>query len=322
MQENDDVGFDYEVVIVGGGPAGLSAALVLGRARRRVLVCDVGEPRNAPSPAAHSFFTRDGAPPAELLRVGREQLRPYDTVELRDARVIAAGPNRGGVPGFGVTPDGGRRVSCRHLILATGLVDDLPAIPGLRELWGTSVLHCPYCHGWEARDEPFGLLGNGAEAVHFAKILLGWSRDLVVCTNGPADLSPEDRAWMKANGVAVRDERVAALEADAAGRLEAVTFDRGEPLPRRALFVRAPLRQRSPLPQMLGCTFLQDPPYKGLVRVDETGYAGVEGLYVVGDASRGFAQISTAVYEGAAAATSINNGLLLAGVLPAATRRR
>ena len=158
--------------------------------------------------------------------------------------------------------------------------------------------------------------------MHFAKILLGWSRDVVVCTNGNAEFSGEDAGWLKANGIAVRQERVAALKADSSGRLEAVVFDRGEPLPRRAMFARVPFRQRSPLPQRLGCTFLKEPPFKGLVQVDETGYAGVEGLYVVGDASRGFAQISTAVYEGATAASTINNSLLMAGVLPAGAPRR
>ena len=322
MQGKPDASFDYEVVIVGGGPAGLSAALVLGRARRRVLLCDAGEPRNAASPAAHSFFTRDGAPPAELLRLGREQLRPYDGVELLQARVTDARRGEAGAAaGFVLTLDGdGRRVSCRHLILATGVVDDLPDIPGFRELWGTAVLHCPYCHGWEVRDEPFALLGNGAEAAHFAKILRGWSRDLVVCTNGPADFAAEDVAWFERSGIPVRQGRIAAMKGSA-GRLEALLFERGDSLPRRALFARVPVRQRSPLPQMLGCTFVKDPPFKGLVQVDETGYTGVEGLYVVGDASRGFAQISTAVYEGATAASTINNSLLLAGVLPAGMRR-
>src|SRR5262245_37275609 len=162
---------DWDVIIVGGGPAGLSAALVLGRSRRRVLVCDGGEPRNASSPVAHGLLTRDGTPPFELLRIGREQLAPYTTVRF-EAGCIRRVERADG--GFVATKEDGEAVRSRRILLATGIVDELPAIPGFRELWGVSVLHCPYCHGWEVRDQPIACYGNGPEAFDFCVLLTGW----------------------------------------------------------------------------------------------------------------------------------------------------
>src|SRR5215831_5447744 len=222
----------YDVIVVGGGPAGLSAALILGRSRRRVLVCDAGRPRNAASRAIHGFVTRDGMPPAEFIRVAREQLRPYDTVTIRDIEATAAecrGDSR-----FHVSLADGSELESRKLLIATGVADNIPDIPGFRELVGNGVFHCPYCDGWEVRDRPLAIYGRGARGLGLSLELIGWSRDLVLCTDGPAEIDADGLDRLRRNGIAVRDDRVVRLEG--ADRLERIVFERGEPLARDALF--------------------------------------------------------------------------------------
>ena len=191
----------YDVLIVGAGPAGLSAALMLGRCRRRVLVCDTGNPRNAVSHAMHGYLTRDGIAAAGVPRASpASELARYDTVELRDVEVTAAA-----VP---ATRDStsrsptGERVRARKLLIATGVVDNLPEIPGFRELYGRSVFHCPYCDGWEVRDQPLAIYGRGARGLGLSLELTAWSRDLVLCTDGPSELADDDRARLDRNGIA------------------------------------------------------------------------------------------------------------------------
>jgi thioredoxin reductase len=293
----------FDVVIAGGGPAGLSAALVLGRMRRRVLVCDTGAPRNAPAHAAQSVFTRDGTPPAELLRIGREQLRPYDTVELRHVAVVSAQAGEGG---FEVELADGAREQSRRLLLATGVVDELPAVEGMAELWGKGVYHCPYCHGWEVRDQPLAVFANGAAGVHVALLLSLLSTDIVICTNGPADFSEEERRRLAARGIAVREEAVVRLEGTA-DSLERVIFATGEALPRRGLFVPPGQHQHSDLAVQLGCASTEE----GFVQVDESGQTTVRGVYAAGDMiTRMQQQVIHAAAAGARAAAAINGDLL------------
>jgi thioredoxin reductase len=288
----------YDAVVVGGGPAGLSAALVLGRACLEVLVCDSGQGRNAPAAGVHGFLTRDGTPPAELRRVAREQLRAYE-VHFHDGAVVDARKAEGG---FKVTLDGPGVVACRKLILATGMADVLPEIPGLRELWGTGVIHCPYCHGWEHRGRPWAVLVPPEAAVEAATMLLGWSNQLTLLTNGPSGPSPEDRAWLEGHAVEVVEGRVERLEGEG-GRLRAIRLEGGRRLEPEVLFLRTQLRQPSDLPKRLGCELVADGPKAGMVRTDPFGATSVEGLYVVGDASdAGVPSVASAVAEGSAAA--------------------
>ncbi len=291
----------YDVVIVGAGPAGLSAALILGRSRRHVLVCDTGKPRNAASHAMHGFLSRDGMPPAEFLRVAREQLRQYDSVDMRDIEVIAAEciDSR-----FHVTLQGGGRVTARKLLIATGVVDNVPDIPGFRDLYGTSVFHCPYCDGWEVRDRPLAINGRGARGLGLSLELTGWSRDLVLCTDGPSELPVEDLARLERHGIRVRTDRVVRLEGS--GRLERIVFDAGEALAREALFFTTGQTQQSFLAHGLGCEINE----KGTVRTGKYEATHLPGLFVAGDASRAVQWVIVAAAEGAEAAFAINTDLL------------
>src|SRR5687768_12786339 len=188
----------WDVVIVGGGPAGLSAALVLGRCRRRVLLCDSGRPRNYVSHELHGFLTRDCSEPAQLRRIGREQLQRYRTVEVRDVLVKDAAPH---VQGFEVELQSGQRVGCRKLLLASGVRDDLPEVAGFDELYGKTAFHCPYCDGWEWRDQAVAVFGRGEKGKALALELLGWSRDIVLFSDGEEILSEDAQDELTRNGI-------------------------------------------------------------------------------------------------------------------------
>lgn len=293
----------YDVIVIGAGPAGLSAALMLGRSRRRVLVCDSGHPRNAASHALHGYLTRDGIPPREFLRIAREQLAEYDCVEVRDVEVSEAACDSGGR--FHVTLATGERADARKLLIATGVVDNVPTIPGFAELYGRSVFHCPYCDGWEVRDRPLAVYGRGARGYGLSLELTGWSRDLVLCTDGPSEIEPDHLARLARHDIQVREERVVRLEGRD-GVLEHIVFDAGEPLPRRALFFTTGQVQRSELAVHLGCEFNE----KGTVRTGKYESTHLPGLYVAGDASRAVQWVVVAAAEGAEAAFAINTDLL------------
>jgi len=270
--------------------------------RRRVLVCDTGSGRNASSHAAHSVFTRDGADPADLRRIGREQLTPYETIEVRDVAVASASPAGGA---FDLTLADGVRVTTRRLLLATGMVDLLPEIDSLTQLWGQGVYPCPYCDGWEHRDQPIAVYANGAAGVHLSLLLSLLSADVILCSGGPATLTEDDRRRLAARGIAIREEPIVRIEGGPHA-LEAVVFATGETLPRRALFLRAGQRQRSDLPHQLGCAFTED----GFVKVDGQGRTSVPGVSAAGDMTRMMQQVMIAAADGLIAASALNADLL------------
>jgi thioredoxin reductase len=292
----------FDAVIIGGGPAGLSAALVLGRCRRKVAVCDGGKPRNAAARASHGFFTRDGEAPSELLRLGREQLSQYDVTFIA-ATAVAVGASR---EQFSITLSTGSRILSRKLLLATGLVDEVPSVPGIRPLYGKSVFHCPYCDGWEVRDEPLAVYGRGNKGIEYAIGLKMWSDDIVLCTDG-RPLSTVQRNKADDLALAVRSEPIARLEG-AHGILSRIVFASGTVLPRRALFFCLGTAQRSELPSKLGAEFNR----KGEVKTDRFEATRVPGLYVAGDASRDANFIAIAVAEGVKAAVAIHKALRVA----------
>jgi len=292
----------YDCIIVGAGPAGLSAALMLGRCCRKVLVCDIGEPRNVRSAGLHNYLTRDGIRPSEFVDRAREEVARYSTVEFRGVEVLDATRSP---DGFRIVCADGRQIAGRKLLLATGVVDQLPALEGLEALYGTSVHHCPYCDGWEWRNQPIAVYGSAEDGKALALGLTVWTRDLVLCTGGPSGLSEEDLEQLAREGIEVREERVARLDGKD-GLLERVVFDNGETLARRALFVCSGQHQRSALDRKLGCRFTP----KGAVDTGTCEATDVPGLYVAGDASKEAQFVIVAAAEGAEAGMAINKSLL------------
>ena len=291
----------WDCIIVGGGPAGLSAALMLGRCRRRVLLCDVGGQRNFRSHALHGYLTRDGIAPDEFLRLGRRELSRYGTIEYRELEIVEAARKDGG---FALRAADGTSLRARKLLLATGVVDELPELDGLDELYGTSVHHCPFCDAWEWRDSPLAAYGAGEAASGLALSLTFWSSDVLLCTGGgpiPADAG----ARLAAAGVRVREEPVTRLEGRE-GMLERIVFAGGAPAVRSALFVVAGQGQRSPLAERLGCLFTE----RGTVDTGTCEVTNIPGLFVAGDASKQAQFVAVAAAEGTEAAMAIHRALM------------
>jgi thioredoxin reductase len=296
----------FDVIVVGGGPAGLSAALMLGRSRRRVLLCDLGEPRNRHSRALHGYLTRDGVPPLAFNDLGRAELVPYG-VEVRAEGVTSA---RWADGRFLVCVGEAREEQSRFLLLATGVIDDLPAIPGFGDCYGHSVFHCPYCDGWEWRDRRLAAFGHGRDSAALALGLKTWSSDVVMCTNG-ARLDRLSRERLERNGIAVRTEPVSSL-VHTDGALRALTFTRGGAQPCDALFFATGQRPQSPLATSLGCAFTK----RGTVNTGSQCETNVPHVFVAGDASRDAQFVVVAVAEGVKAAVAINRALQREELLP------
>ncbi|MFJ4200743.1 NAD(P)/FAD-dependent oxidoreductase [Streptomyces sviceus] len=304
-------GEPYEVIVVGGGAAGLSAALVLGRARRRTLVVDAGEPRNAPAAHMQGFLTRDGMPPAEFLATGREEIKGYGVELVRDRVTDVA-------PGFAVTLAGGRLLRARRLVVATGLKDELPDVPGVSERFGKDVLHCPYCHGWEVRDQAFGVLATTPLSVHQALMVSQWSKDvtLFLHTVAESELSDDDLRRLAAAGVRVVPGEVAELVVTD-DRLTAVRLEDGTTHAREVVFTAPRAVPRTGLLERLGAGF-QQTPFGSYPVVDGNWQTTVPGVYAVGNAAGFGEQVINAASAGYRAAATINGELLMSDLDAAA----
>lgn len=303
-----------DVVIVGGGPAGLSAALVLGRARRRVLVVDAGRPANRVSRGIGGLLAFRGSP-AALRRAGARQLREHQNVEIVDAEVLDAEPDEQGVTVSLARPDGVERVRSRALLFAHGLNYEPPAIPGLEPLWGKSVFHCVFCDGWEVSDKPIALHARGPGAARLALLTRGWSDDVLLCTDGPDGLEPHERAELEAAGVRVREEPIARLESRR-GRLRRIVFEHGPAERRHALFIRPVRSQPTLLHEQAGLE-VND---AGLIETDAGGRTAVPGVYVAGDASAPVRSVAIAIGSGARVATSMVADLIVDRLAPTPAR--
>jgi thioredoxin reductase len=297
----------FDVAIVGGGPAGLAAALVLGRMRRQVLLLDADDPAHGVSDGVHGLFGHDGTPPAELRRIAREQLRPYESVTVRMAMLeeVRATPSGFTVLAGGTTSEAG------VLLLAPGVRYELPRIEGVAEIWARGAYHCPYCHGWELRDEP--LAAYGAGATKLALLLTSLSDDIVLLTDRNSSLDADEADQLRQAGVVIRDDPVARLEAEH-GRLARIVFADGSTDDRTGLFF-VPSFTPSPLPAQLGCELDES----GAVVIDEDGRTSVPGVFAAGDATTDKKAVVLAAAAGSRAAYSINAGLA-GGLLPVATR--
>ncbi|MGP3964254.1 FAD-dependent oxidoreductase [Nonomuraea sp. 3N208] len=311
----------YDVVIVGGGAAGLSGALTLGRARRKVLVIDAGRPRNAPAAGVHTYLTREGTPPRELLAAGREEVIGYGG-EIVTGTVVAAERVE---DGFRVALDDGSAVVADRLLLATGLVDELPDVPGLAERWGRDVLHCPYCHGWEVRDQVIGVLATGPLSVHQALLWRQWSDDVTLFLHTGPEPDADQREQLAARDVTVVEGRVAGLEVTE-DRLAGVRLDDGTVVACRALAVGTRMTARTDLLAGLGLE-TEEQEMGGHVigtriPADATGATNVPGVWVVGNAANVTDQVIVAAANAVRVAAAINADLIAEETRRAVTARR
>ena len=299
----------YDVVVVGGGAAGLSGALTLARARRSVLVVDSGEPRNAPAAGVHGYLTRDGMSPAELLETGRAEVRKYGG-RIRSGGVTSATPVE---DGFRVSIDDSTTVGARRLLVATGLIDELPDIPGVRERWGRDVIHCPYCHGWEVRDGAIGILGTGPMAVHGALLFRQWSADVVLFQHTAPALSGEQAEQLTARGITVVDGEVAALEVRD-DRLAGVRLRSGEFIARQAVVVAPRFTARADVLGALGLepTEMRIGDYVAgsHIATDAPGVTTIPGVWVSGNVTDLLGQVVSVAAAGVQAGAAINADLI------------
>ncbi|OIN60338.1 NAD(P)/FAD-dependent oxidoreductase [Arsenicibacter rosenii] len=291
----------YDAAIIGGSFAGLSAALVLGRSMRHAVVIDAGKPCNRQTPASHNFLTHDGRPPGEILAEARRNVQRYPTVDLVAGTVITAAQTTGG---FTLTTQAGEQLTARKLLLATGVADQMPPIPGFAECWGRSVLHCPFCHGYEVRNEPIGLLANGEMAHELARLIEQWSPNLTLFTNGPSTLTADQLADVRQLGIPViEDEVQAILHQD--GFMQAVQLADNRTVALTALFSRVPFTHHTDLADQLGCAYSET----GHIAVDGMGQTNVAGVFAAGDCTTVMRQVAMAVAAGSKAGVAVNRVL-------------
>ncbi len=293
----------HDVVIVGGGPAGLSAALTLGRARRPVLVVDSGAPANEVSSAIGGLLGQEGVDPARFREISRRQLAELPSLEFRDGRVAAIEGTEGE---FTVRLEDGATEACGKVLLAHGLVYGLPELPGVEEIWGSGAYHCPFCDGWEVCNQPIAVYGEGEDAVRYALLLKGWTDDLVLLTDGPAELSDGERGRLAAAEIPIREERVAGL-GTSGGKLSEIRFDSGAAEERTAMFFIPDVRQPNDLAERLGCRLGE----AGVIEVDLDGRTGVDGVFATGDAAAPVRSVAIAIGMGALAGKAIAAELLV-----------
>ena len=297
----------WDCIVVGAGAAGLSAALVLGRARQRTLVIDGGGQSNRTAEGIGGLLGHDGRPPAELYAAGRDELAAYPTVQLRSGEVLS-GEQRDA--GFALDLADGSRELARRVLLATGMDYRYPALPGIAERWGRSVFHCPFCHGWEVRDQPLGVLDRGTEGMNRALLLRFWSDDVTLFADGAAELDANDGERLRAARVTIDERPVAGLRGPDS-TLTAVAFADGGERPCRGLLVPVTLHQRSSLAEQLGAT-TADPGHVAVdaVEVDPMFHTSVHGLYAAGDLASQMPSVANSVAAGSSAAAMIVHGLM------------
>lgn len=291
---------EFEVIIIGGSYAGLSAAMSLGRALRKVLIIDSGLPCNRQTPYSHNFITRDGETPAEISRQAKMQVLKYDTVKFQEGIAIRG---RKTETGFEIETQTGAVFSANKLVFATGLKDIMPGITGFQECWGISVLHCPYCHGYEVRNEKTAIIANGEFAVHFSRLIRNWTNDLWLFTNGKSTLPEEQAGRIIRNNIRIIEDEIDAFEHEN-GKIKEVIFKTGKRLSLKAVYSKPEFVQHCPIPEELGCELTE----QGLLKVDPFQKTSLEGIYACGDNS-GMRAVSVAVAAGTLAGAAINNEL-------------
>jgi thioredoxin reductase len=298
---------NWDCIVIGGGAAGLSAALVLGRARRRTLVIDAGEQSNRAAHGIGGLLGQDGRPPDEFYAAGRDELAAYPAVELRPGEVVGAERNGDGIV---LELADGERERARRVLLATGMDYRRPELAGIEERWGGSVFHCPFCHGWEVRERALGVLDRGETGVQRALLLRAWSDDVTLYSDGPAELDTDEAELLRGAGVDVDERPVAGLRGPGE-ELSAIVFADGSERDCGGLLVPVTLHQRTPLAEQLGATLVSKSPLVAdAVEVDEGFHSSVAGLFAAGDASGQMQSVANAIAAGSRAAAMIVHGLM------------
>lgn len=293
---------NFDVIIIGGSYAGLSAAMALGRSRRKTLVIDSGTPCNKQTPHSHNFLTQDGSTPAEIAATARHQVAQYPSVQFLSA-LATGGAKKDNL--FTITVDSGETFIARKLLFATGVKDLFPPIDGFAECWGISVLHCPYCHGHEVRDETIGLLGNGDLGFELSRLLSNWSKDLKLFTNGKSTLTAAQEAKLAEHNIAIIEQEISHFEHQN-GYIEAVVFgDQGKQVV-KALFARSGFEQHCTIPGQLGCELTE----QGYLKIDDMHRTSVAGVFAAGDNTTPFRAVSGAIAAGSKAAAVLNREIL------------
>lgn len=280
----------YDVIIIGGSYAGLSAAMALGRAIKTVLVLDNGKPCNAQTPHSHNFLTQDGKTPKEIASVAKEQVSQYETVNFVDDTAVAATKTNNG---FQISTAKGDIFETKKIIFASGVKDEFPNIGGLADCWGISVIHCPYCHGYEVRNQTTGIFANGEMAYEFAKLIWNWSKDLTLFTNGKSTLSPEQTKTLQSRQINIVEKEIVKVF-HKNGQLEHLVFGDGTTQKLDALYAKLGFKQSTDLPLNLGCEFNEN----GYIKVDMMQKTTVDGLFACGDNTSMMRSVANAVYSG------------------------
>ncbi len=293
---------NFEVIIIGGSYAGLAAAMTLGRSLRKVLVIDAGKPCNRQTPHSHNFLTQDGKTPSEISTLSRQQVQAYKTVSFHSDQVISASKTS---TGFEIKTEKGSTFNSLKLIFASGIKDILPDIPGLKECWGISVILCPYCHGYEVRNEKTGILANGDFGFEFGKMITNWTKDLTLFTNGKSTLSEDQLEKLASKNVIVSEKKIDQIIQED-GQMKALKFIDGSQVELKALYAKPDFEQSTPLISELGCELKEN----GYVEVDQLQKTSVSGIFACGDNTNMFRSIAFAVSSGTMAGASCNKELI------------
>lgn len=293
---------DFDVIIIGGSYAGLSAALTLGRATRNVLVIDAGKPCNRQTPHSHNFLTHDGHKPAAISKAAKAEVLKYPTVRFLEGKAISTIQIDGG---FNVGTENGENFTARKILLATGLKDVLPDIKGLAECWAISAIHCPYCHGYEVKNEKIGLLMNGEHAFEMAKTLNHWNKDLTILTNGKSQLSAEQAEKLKSKSITVIEDEVVELLHNN-GYLEDVVFKNGKKIALKAIYLKSDVEQHCNFNEQLGFELTD----LKTIKVDEQQQSTAKGVYAAGDCATLFRSLSIITAAGTMAAVVMNKEMI------------
>lgn len=291
---------NFEVIIIGGSYSGLSAAMALGRSLRKVLIIDGGEPCNRQTPRSHNFLTEDGKTPQEISALAWEQVKKYKTVvSLNDIAITGVKTEKD----FKIKTQNGNTFSAKRLIFASGLHDKFPEIGGFSECWGKSILHCPYCHGYEVKNERTGILANGETAFHYAHLLSNLTKELFLFTNGKSTLTAEQSALLAKNNIEINEHEIDFLE-HKNGQVNQINFTNGRSFKVSAIYSKPDFEQKCRIPETLGCELTE----KGLLKTDNYQQTSIKGVYACGDNS-GFRSLSVAVSTGSLAGVFLNNSL-------------